>query len=75
MVYRDRSDEIHFLEINAVTYRLLALLQENPDWTGLDALKQVAEELNHPQPETVIAHGTSLLNDLRERNIIVGTLI
>ncbi len=73
VVYRDRRDEIHFLEINAVTYRLLALLQECPEWTGLEAVTRIAEELQHPQSESVIQHGLALLAELRERNIIIGT--
>lgn len=73
VVYRDRRDEIHFLEINAVTYRLLALLQECPEWTGLEAVTRIAEELQHPQPESVIQHGLALLAELRERNMIIGT--
>lgn len=75
VVYRDRQNEIHFTEINAVTYRLLDLLKENPEFTGEDALKQIALELQHPQPENVIAHGRTLLNDLRERNILIGCKI
>jgi hypothetical protein len=73
VVYRDRLDAIHFLEINAVTYRLLALLKENPDWTGQDAVRRVVEELQHPDPDAVMAHGRGLLEDLRSRNILIGT--
>jgi hypothetical protein len=73
IVYRDRRDEVHFLEINAVTYRLIELMKENPTNTGQDVVKQIATELQHPQPETILQHGRVLLDDLRERNIIVGT--
>jgi hypothetical protein len=73
VVYRDRQDEIHFLEINAVTYRLMELLKDNPAWTGLESLQRIAEELNAPQPEVVINHGEKLLIALSERNIIIGT--
>ena len=75
VVYRDRSDQVHFLEINAVTQRLLQLLKENPDQTGLDVLKLIAGELAHPEPQTVIAAGTELLDELRERNVILGTRV
>lgn len=73
VVYRDRVDDVHFLQINAVTQRLLQLLKENPDQTGLDVLKRIAEELNHPDTDAVIATGTELLDDLRRRNVILGT--
>lgn len=73
VVYRDRQDEIRFLEINPVTQRLLELLKENPTVSGLDTLKQIASELGHPQPDTVIQTGTALLQDLKERNVILGS--
>ena len=75
VVYRDRADEVHFLEINAVTQRLLQLLKENPQQKGLDVLKAIADELNHPDTDQVIAAGTELLNDLRQRNVILGTRV
>jgi hypothetical protein len=74
VVYRNRQEDVEFMEINAVTQRLLQLLQENPEWTGLDTVKRIAEELRHPQPEIVIDAGRQLLNDLRTRDIVLGTL-
>lgn len=73
VVYRDRMDEIHFLEINPVTYRLIDILKENPHITGQKAVEQIIEELQHPDPDSVASHGRQLLYDLRNRNIIIGT--
>jgi hypothetical protein len=73
VVYRNRNEDVEFLEINAVTQRLLQLLQENPDWTGHQTVKRIAEELRHPNPDAVLRAGTQLLNDLRARNIVLGT--
>ena len=73
VVYRDRQDAVHFLQINAVTQRLLQLLKEDPACTGLDALNTIAGELGHPQPATVVATGRELLDDLRRRSVILGT--
>lgn len=73
VVYRDRRDRVHFLEINPVTQRLLALVKEDAGRTGLDVLKIIATELRHPDPETVIRAGSELLADLRARNIVLGT--
>jgi len=73
VVYRDRQDRVGFLEINAVTQRLLALLHEQPDWSGEQALRQIARELQHPDPALVMATGSRLLHDLRERQILLGT--
>jgi hypothetical protein len=73
VVYRDRMDDVHFLQINAVTQRLLQLLKENPALTGLDVLNTIAAELGHDDPDSVIEAGRELLSDLRERNVILGT--
>ena len=73
VVYRDRQDEVHFLQINAVTQRLLQLLKETPQQTGLDVLNSIAEELAHPDSGAVVEAGKQLLDDLRRRNVILGT--
>lgn len=73
VVYRNRQDKVEFLEINAVTQRLLLLLQDNPDWTGLRTITRIAEELQHPQPQQVIAAGSQLLNDLHAKGVLLGT--
>ena len=75
MVYRDRTDEVHFLEINGVTQRLLQLLKEYPEQSGLDVLNTIAEELAHPDADRVIEAGRELLGELRERNVILGTRV
>ncbi|MCB1802991.1 MAG: putative DNA-binding domain-containing protein [Gammaproteobacteria bacterium] len=73
VVYRDRLDQVHFLQINAVTQRLLQLLKEDASLTGLDAMRTIAVELAHSDPDAVIAAGRELLDDLRQRNVILGT--
>jgi hypothetical protein len=73
VVYRDRQDLVHFLEINGVTQRLLLLLKEDPSATGLDVVKRIGEELSHPDPAALQAAGLTLLEDLRRRNVILGT--
>lgn len=75
VVYRDRLDDVHFLQINAVTHRLLQLAKEQPAWTGLQLLKAIADELNHPEPQAVIEGGRAMLDELRQRNVILGSTI
>lgn len=72
VVYRNREQSVKFLESNAVTIRLLQLL-ETPHCTGLDALQTVAGELEHDKPEVIIAHGAELLERLYQLDIIVST--
>lgn len=73
IVYRDLDDEVRFMEINAVTARLLFLLNEDAGMTGQVALEQIAAELQHPSPQTVIDAGLQTLRELKDRNIVLGT--
>ena len=73
IVYRDRADEVGFLEANPVTLRLLVLLQENSHSTGKELLDGLAAELQHPRPELVIAHGRDILQRFRHLDILLGT--
>lgn len=72
VVYRDRLDTIHFLEINAVTQRLLELIKQHEKVTGLEILRMIATEMQHPDPDVVINAGKQLMQDLKARNIIIG---
>jgi len=74
VVYRNQNDEIGFLEVNPVTARLLQLLSEDPTQSGRTVLEQIAAEINHTDTEAVVQGGLAILQDLRARNIILGTL-
>lgn len=74
IVYRTTQDDVAFMEINPVTARLLALLEEaGPAHDGRAVLLQIAAELKHQQPETLVQAGLAALTDMRERGIILGT--
>lgn len=73
IVNRNRQDAVKFMEINAVTARLMQLLEEDADSSGATLMSQIAQELNHPQPEAVVEAGAEILRDLRERDILLGT--
>jgi hypothetical protein len=75
MVYRDANFDVHFVEINAVTARLVQLISGNTHQTGRALLQQIVTELTHPVPDIVIRGGMEILNDLRERKIILGTCL
>jgi hypothetical protein len=72
VVYRDLDDEVHFLELNPVTMRLLELLQAGT-LSGTQALNQIAKEMNHPQPQTLLQFGQQILDEFKQRQIILGT--
>ncbi|WP_047551213.1 HvfC family RiPP maturation protein [Methylotenera sp. G11] len=72
LVFRNADDHVKFIELNAVTYRLISLLQDQP-LSGRQALTLLANELQHPQPESIIEFGLSILEDLRSQGVIIGT--
>jgi uncharacterized protein len=73
VVYRTPDEAIAFLEINAVTQRLLILLNEDEPRTGREALSRIAAELGRPDPDQVVAFGAGLMEDLRTKGVLLGT--
>jgi len=73
LVYRNRSGDVKFMKLNAVSRMLLDLLKENRDATGLEVLEQVAIRIDHPDPDTVTAAGRSLMLELKEKEVLLGT--
>ncbi len=72
LVYRDDSDEVGFIELNTVSARLFTLLQQNTATSGLSELQKIAEELQHPDPAVVINGGLGILEEWRNRSIVLG---
>lgn len=73
VVYRDRRDDVGFMELNAVSARLLALLHADSNQSGAQAVGIVARELGLADAESLRAAGTTLLETLRAREVILGT--
>ncbi len=71
LVYRNAQDDVKFIEINAITFKLITLIQQQA-MTGEQALVSIASELKHLQPETIIQFGLSILEDLRNQGVILG---
>lgn len=72
IVYRNRQDEVKFMEINAATARLMELMRNEPA-PGRAMLLRVAGELRHPQPDALLPEGAAILAALRGRDIVLGT--
>lgn len=72
LVYRDCKDEVGFIELNAVSARLFALLQEHSGRSGLSLLEQIAAELQHPRPDAVVEGGRAILEEWRRLGIVRG---
>lgn len=73
LVYRNRRDKVGFMEINAPTARLLELLRGAPAVPGGRQLEALAGEMGMADPEPVIRFGADMLEQLRERDIVLGT--
>jgi len=73
VVYRNRNDEVQFLEINPVSARLIGLLQDNESYNGVDAIAHIIKEMNHPNPDIVRQGGLHALQELQQYGIILGT--
>lgn len=69
VVYRGHDEKIHFFESNAVTMRLLQLLEDS-QLNARQALEQVALELQHPEPETLVTMGESIIQQLLDLSIL-----
>jgi len=70
LVYRDRDDSVQFMVSNALTVRLLNLLESDDFLTGERALLQLADEMNHPEPQELVKMGYELLVKLQKCDII-----
>jgi len=71
VVYRDGEDEIKFMSINAVSYRLLSLLDGTK--TGAEVLNDIAIELQNSEPETLYPMAIELMDSFYEKHILLGT--
>lgn len=70
VVYRNRDNEVKFLEINTVTARLLQLIDEQ-QMTGRAVLLMMAEELQADDTDTVINYGEGILTKLYSLDILI----
>ncbi|MDO9107113.1 MAG: putative DNA-binding domain-containing protein [Methylovulum sp.] len=70
IVYRDPDDDVHFLDITPMTYRLLEILQHSGGLLVQDALKQLAAEAPHTPIETITAGGLQIITALYDKTII-----
>lgn len=69
-VYRDREEQVRFLELNPASYRLLRLLEERGPCPAEACLRTIAGELGHANADALLSHGAELLRDLARRGII-----
>ena len=71
LLVRNLEHKIDFIVLNAVTARLVQLLQEG--LSGRDALNRLAVEIQHPDPPQLLAFGLQLLTQFKQQAVLLGT--
>ncbi|MGH8497405.1 MAG: HvfC family RiPP maturation protein [Methylococcales bacterium] len=70
LVYRNPDDQIKFMEINAVTYRFLQMLDANQNKTAEDCLIDLASEILRLDRNKFLEYGGEILQSFWVRGII-----
>ena len=73
-LYRGSDGNVGFLELNATTAALLDAIEFNEDnLTGEQLLCRLAEKINYPDADALVAHGADALLEMRQLEILSGT--
>ena len=70
LVFRNAEFEVKFIELNPITFQLLQLIEKN-EVTGEQVLMRLAEAIQHPNVDAVIAFGAEILSDLANQQAII----
>lgn len=73
LLIRNSNNKIDFIVLNAITARLVQLLQEG--LTGRAAIHQIAEEIQHPDPVQLLQFGLQLLTSFKQQDVLLGVSI
>lgn len=71
-VWRDAADAVRFIELNALSARLLMRIEASPGASAEALLQQLADELPQLDRATVRDEGLRLLDDLQQRGLLCG---
>ena len=71
LVYRDASDAVRFMQLNAVTARLVALLQGQTEIVGT-VLRSLAAELHYADADAFVRFGSGVIETLRREGVVLG---
>jgi hypothetical protein len=74
VVYRARCGAIEFMQANALTLRLIEVLDQAPYPTGQNALEQLATEMGQPA-QSLITFGVEILEQLKALGIILAARV
>lgn len=70
LLFRNAEFEVKFMQLNPITFELLQII-EAQSCTGQQALQQLAEKMQHPEPDVIVGFGRQILEDLLKQSAIV----
>jgi hypothetical protein len=72
IVYRDRADDVHFMQTTPVTFRLLQLVEEHESPSGELCLQTLLAELSEQvDPQLLMQFGLQTLQELVAKDILI----
>ncbi|PPD03492.1 MAG: DUF2063 domain-containing protein [Methylobacter sp.] len=71
LVYRDLEDDVNFLVLTPLTFRLLQILQDQDSRETQACLEQLAGEFGQLDSETVLSKGFEVLQQLAGKNVVL----
>lgn len=71
--FRDRGNHFGFIDLNSASARAVELLLRDDGLSGDEVMRAIAAELQHPDPDAVVAGGRAILERLAVRDAILGT--
>jgi hypothetical protein len=72
IIFRRQNDDVGFMVLNAVSARLIEKIQNNQSASGREILMQIAKEIQHTDPETVISGGLEIMKEMQAKDILLG---
>lgn len=73
-VFRRRDDKVGFMQLNAVSARLLDLIVTNDGLSARNLLCRIAEELGQRDVNLIMDAGIGILNSFVDQDMILGTV-
>jgi len=73
LVWRRLDFEVRFMQLNEISMLLVQNLKENTTLSGQAILERVAGIIRHPKPGVVLDAGAALLEEWKEKQVIIGT--
>jgi hypothetical protein len=72
IVVRNHRDEVAFMETSLLSLQLFFTIQNNPAFSGLEAVQSIAAHFDIKQRQQTEEAGLALLNAWYERDVILG---